>query len=228
MITPPLRSGGNIRLATGKEEQAWRKVLALSEKVWGRMWAAQMLNANAAMSYKWGVEHNQPVNSPAPLEEQLLELEVTYKKLRDAIQRVEDREYGLVFGPEGEIAIAQPRPDDLGGWIIPVVVGGAIAAIVIANVVDSMMDHFTRQGELIAELNRYKTMNEALFCKEGNEETCELWEEFKTSSGYTQREEESEGILDKIGRGIATGAKWGIGAGVVILVAVLAMSFRRK
>lgn len=220
-----------VRPATDSELKKWRSVIDLSERIHGQMYAAQLKNANVAEMYKWGAERKQPITNPATLELTLNDIGREYDLLRNAIQKVEDREWGIYFGPTGKISIFSPLTEQSGfsgGWIIPVLLAIIAAKEIIPNIVEKLQANMMRQMDLIEELDKWRTASQKVFCGEGsNPEICEDWKGFLQESDIVKREEESESILDKIGKGAAKGLSWGIGIAIALGALLIASSLKK-
>lgn len=218
------------RQANAKEAQVWRETVDMSDRVHAGIYACQLLNANSAAMYQFSQNANAGLPSPADTEKRLIALESEYSKHRQAIERVEDRIWALRFNSDGTFDIVMPQQEQttMGWvWVIPVAVGlGAALLLVIKDFMGEVFKDLSKQASLVAELKRYQEMGDAVFSK--TPQMKDAWNKFKAASAYVEREEEADGILDKIGKGIVKGATWGIGIGLAALGIMLALSMRRK
>lgn len=224
-IPQPITNVARIRLATTKEQNAWRSLLAHHKSACKWLDVAGILLTNVYTTYRFAAENGVSLSPMSPdMESDYYDARDSFDKSKRAIRGVKDRVYGIrITGNDLDIMKSQEEPEQvsgLGGIILPIVVG----VIILAGAIGAAIWQ-SRVAQKVA--NQYRKLlfdTNKIFCADPSSDLCEKWEAYKLKNNYTK----NETLADSLSKGIrAVGG--GIGKAVFLIGAVFALTmFWRK
>jgi len=210
-----------MKVATGKALSLWRQAQDLRHKIDSMIFVLDRQNKMAAMAWGFAQGMTISVTSPKSLEDELIELKNTWQPIRNAMNQVDDNVYGIQES-DGDIDIVQPS-NEMGAIVLAIV-----GIVVVAGLVATCVAMYRHSREVNKKYNRLRIATDNVFCENPDSEQCTKWIRYKKESGYDLEENLVDTAIRQVGSAVATGAKFGIGAGIAILAIALAMSMRKK
>lgn len=204
-------------IATRAQVAKWEQARERASKIGDLIWCAKQLAINASIAYTFGQSRGIAVQSPAALEAELIDLEQRYSRIKQAMDRVDARTWGVHFRAD-DIDIIEP-PAEMGGVIL--VIAGVVAVAALGAALYAMWQEARESNR---KFNALLGATDQALCT--SPDTCAEWQQVKADMGYEQRQGVVDDALDSIGQAATTGTKWGLA--LAIPIALIALLWDRK
>jgi len=204
------------RVANRSELRQWDELLDNISECTDRLLICRWLGKNASVTRDFakikGVPFPFDLNA---IGTRVMTVQKELNELKSLVRRVEDHELALQFTPK-DINIVDPSRQNLDGVIL-------IAAGVVL-----LIGAISASGYLLAELldaeKELRIVHTAMnreFCDDPNSDKCQQWQDHKIEAGYEERKSWVDEMTDAIKEPLATGGKWGLAAGIPLLILML-------
>lgn len=223
----PINYVPSERAPNAAELKLWDAATVHAKRVSLESYAMRSLFANLLQTHTFAAANNVTLSEP-----ELPDLEMRMNKalteielLRTQMDKVSNLEMGIQVTSDGkDLNIVEPTTTQL-GWVLPAVLG----VVVVVGIIARWAQLEQEVGEITAQYNGILKRSDMALCEDPDSEMCQNWEHDKQTGGYYKRETIVENIKSAV-KSIGTASKKGLGAGIAILIPLLALMWlpRRK
>lgn len=203
------------RPPTSAELAKWRTVEARTRDLDGRIFCASLLFQNLVIMSRFATAHG--ITPPTPDAARLYALIEGFEKVKEAVRRIEDREWGARWNGEDFDAVDPAGSSTLGGLFIPVLIGVGVVAL--GGIIARLAYLEKETADLVPKYNAIIDRTDKAFCADPTSQTCQDWQQEKIDSGY----EKNKSFADSVKGAISTVGS-GLGKGLLIALPLVAFA----
>lgn len=219
-VTPQKRFMAT-RMPTSAEQAKWDEALELVSNFSDMVYANNLTMTNIAAMHGFAVAKGSAVPEPLKLESDLIDAENQLARVQKAMRGVQDKRYGIQL-VAGDINIVSPKDSGDLGFLIAVGIGIGVGLVIGGLTVWLLEERKQARHWRV----RSKAMEQVLDddFKSRGPEAFDEWVAFKSGEEITARAETSDSIFSSIGKTLKKGLGWG----VAVAIALLAVGFLWK
>ena len=191
--------------ATVAQQARWKKLARLADNIHTTLDLLALYGENETRAYLYWSPRAPDMPDPRPLSQQVANLQVGFRQIRDAMAKVDDGIFGVEFRADGDLNIVDPRPENMGGWIVV-----AVGVVVIAGLAYALYERDKTARKVTRNFNAMSRATDRMFCKESSPQTCSEWKRWKKVEGYQEQKDWLDDALKKIGVGGSAGLRYGL------------------
>lgn len=217
-ILPPVKT---IKMTSGPPSdmalRRWGDVITRMHRTDDKVFRNSLLLQNIIITYQFAKSRGimLPPFNPE-LETRFLDAQTEFFRLKDAVRRVIDREWGARW-TGNDFDIVDPA-GQLGAVFIPVLIGIGVVALV--GVISRLIYLESENDDLSEKYNSVLEATDNVLCSDPHSEDCKLWEQEKLESGYRQNKTFADTI-----KGAAKSVGAGLGKGLMFAIPLVALAF---